>query len=95
MTLKKENQIFKRQLNLKKIQSNIKKNDRLFLSLIFRLSKRATNHLTLVKPSTLLDWQRRFINGFWTYKHKLSGRKQVSNEVKEFILQMKQDNQLC
>jgi len=94
MTLKKENQIYKRQLNLKKVQSNIKKNDRLFLSLIFQLSIRATNHLTLVKPSTLLDWQRRFIKNFWTYKHKPPGRKPVSREIKNLILQMKNDNQL-
>lgn len=94
MTLKKENQIYNRQLNQKKVQSNIKKNDRLFLSLIFRLSKRATNHLTLVKPSTLLDWQRRFIKNYWTYKHKTPGRKSVSREIKNLILQMKIDNQL-
>ena len=94
MTLKKENQIYKRQLNLKKVQSNIKKNDRLFLSLIFRLSKRATNHLTLVKPSTPLDWQRRFIKNYWTYKQKPPGRKSVSREIKNLILQIKNDNQL-
>ena len=94
MILKKENQIYKRQLNLKKVQSNIKKNDRLFLSLIFRLSKRATEHLTIVKPSTLLDWQRRFIKNYWTYKHKPPGRKSVSKEIKNLILQMKNDNQL-
>ncbi len=94
MILKKENQIYKRQLNLKKVQSNIKKNDRLFLSLIFRLSKRAANHLTLVKPSTLLGWQRRFIKNYWTYKHKLPGRNPVSREIKNLILQIKQDNHL-
>jgi putative transposase len=94
MILKKENQIYKRQLNLKKVQSSIKKNDRLFISLIFQLSKRATNHLTLVKPSTLLDWQRRFIKNYWTYKHKPPGRKSVSREIKNLILQMKNDNQL-
>ena len=94
MILKKENQIYKRQLNLKKVQSSIKKNDRLILSLIFKLSKRATNHLTLVKPSTLLEWQRRFIKNYWTYNHKPPGRKPVSREIKKLILQMKKDNHL-
>lgn len=94
MILKKENQIYKRQLNLKKVQSKIKKNDRLFLSMIFRLSKRATNHLTLIKPSTLLAWQRRFIKNYWTYNHKPPGRKPVSREIKSLILQMKKDNHL-
>jgi len=50
--------------------------------------------MTLVKPSTLLDWQRKFIKNYWTYKHGIPGRKPVSNEVKELILQMKQDNSL-
>ena len=94
MILKKENQIYKRQLNLKKVQFKIKKSDRLFISLIFRLSKRASNHLTLVKPSTLLDCQRRFIKNYWSYKHKTPGRKPVSKDIKELILQMKQDNHL-
>jgi len=94
MILKKENQIYKRQLSLKKVQSNIKKNDRLMLSLIFKLSKRASSHLTLVKPSTLLDWQRRFIKNYWTYKHKPPGRKPVSRDIKNLILEMKLDNQL-
>ena len=94
MILKKENQIYKRQLNLKKTQSSIKKNDRLFLSLIFKLSKRASKHLTLIKPSTLLEWQKRFIKNYWTYKHKPPGRKPVSKEIKKLILQMKQDNTL-
>ena len=94
MTLKKENQIYKRQLNHKKVHNSLKRNDRFFLTLIFKLSRRATNHLTIVKPSTLLDWQRRFVKNFWTFKHKKPGRKQVAKDIKELILQMKQENRL-
>lgn len=94
MVLKKENQIYKRQLNLQKVQSNLKKNDRLFLSLLSSLSKKAISHLTIVKPSTLLDWQRRFIKNFWSYKHKTPGRKPISSEIKKLILEMKQKNTL-
>ncbi len=94
MTLKKENQIYKRQLNHKKAHNSLNRRDRLFLTLISKLSRRATNQLTVVKPSTLLDWQRRFIKNFWSYKHKTPGRKPVSSEVKKLILEMKQDNQL-
>ena len=92
--LKKENQIYKRQLNQKKVYNFLKRRDRLFLSMLFKLSRRATNHLTIVKPSTLLDWQRRFVKNFWTYKHKTPGRKPVTKDIKELILQMKQENQL-
>jgi hypothetical protein len=80
MLLKKENEIYKRQLSLQKVQSTLKRRDRLFISLISAISKRAISHLTLVKPSTLLDWQRRFIKDFWTYKHKTPGRKSVSKD---------------
>jgi hypothetical protein len=72
----------------------LKRRDSLFLTLISRLSRRATNQLTLVRPSTLLDWQRRFTKNFWSYKHKTSGRKPVTKDIKKLILQMKQENQL-
>jgi putative transposase len=67
LLIKRENQILKRNLNQKnkKIKSDMK--DRLSLSLIAALSKRAIGHLTLVKPKTLLDWQRKFIKKGWTY----------------------------
>lgn len=94
MILKKENQIFKRQTNLQKVQSTLKRRDRLVLSLLSTLSTRAIAQLTLVKPSTLLDWQRRFIRNYWTYKHKSPGRRPVSKEIKTPILGMKLENQL-
>jgi len=94
MLLKKENQIYKRQINQQKMQSTVQRSDRLIFSLIFKLSRRAITHLTLVKPSTLLVWQRNFIKKFWTYKHKTPGRKPVSKAIKELILEMKQDNHL-
>lgn len=94
MLLKKENQIYKRQINRQKVQSTLKRGDRLILSLISKLSRRAINHLTLVKSSTLLVWQRDFIKNFWTYKHKSPGRKPVSKAIKELILEMKQENLL-
>jgi putative transposase len=94
MILKKENQIYKRQLNHKKVHNSLKRSDRFFLTLIFKLSKRATNHLTIVKPSTLLDWQRRFVKNFWSYKHKTPGRKPVTRDIKNLILDMKQENYL-
>lgn len=94
MAMKKENQVYKRQLNPKKVHNSMKRRDRLFLALISRLSCRAVNHLTIVKPSTLLNWQRRFIKNYWINKHSPPGRKPVSKDIKGLILQMKQDNSL-
>jgi putative transposase len=94
MLLKKENEIYRRQISRQKAQSTLRREDRLLLSLISKLSRRAVNHMTIVKPSTLLDWQRRFIKNYWSYKHKTPGRKPVSKEIKNLILEIKTDNQL-
>jgi len=55
LLLKKENEIMQRHLNLnsQRITSNHK--DRLCLSLIAALSKRAVSHLTIVRPERLLE----------------------------------------
>lgn len=94
MLLKKENQIYKRQINRHKVQSTLQRGDRLLFSLIFKLSRKAINHMTLVEPSTLLNWQRKLIKNFWTFKRKTLGRKSVSKEIKNLILEMKVENQL-
>ncbi len=94
LLLKKENEIMKRHLILqsRKITSN--HTDHICLSLIATLSKRALNHLTIVKPETLLEWQRRFIKKRWSFKQKKRGRKPVSSANKKLILEMKRDNPL-
>jgi transposase InsO family protein len=52
--------------------------------------------LTLVKPKTVLAWQRTLIRRFWTSEHRPAkrGRKPVSAEIKNLILSMKNDNLL-
>jgi putative transposase len=94
LLLKKENEIYKRHLNLQNKKIFTRQNDQLSLSLIASVSKQAINHLTIVKPKTLLDWQKRFIKNYWTYKHKPPGRKPVSKEIKALILELKQENHL-
>lgn len=69
--------------------------DKFSLAMIAALSKRALSHLTLVKPKTLLDWQRRFIKSKWTYPKKKPGRKPVPKSIKDLILEMKIENCLC
>ena len=94
LLLKKENEIYKRHLSLQSKKMHFKKNDKFALSMIKALSTRAINHLTIVKPETVLSWQRRFIKNFWSYKHKSPGRKSIRRDVKDLILEMKQDNYL-
>jgi len=94
LLLKKENEIYKRHLNLQNKRLFFKKTDKFSLAMIKVLSTRAINHLTIVKPETVLSWQRRFIKNFWSYKHTPPGRKPVSRDLKNLILEMKQDNYL-
>ena len=94
LLLKKENEIYKRQLNFKNKRLHFRKSDKFSLAMIRALSARAINHLTIVKPETLLSWQRRFIKNFWSYKHTPPGRKPVSRDLKNLILEMKQENYL-
>ncbi len=94
LLLRKENEILKRNLNLKNKKIKSKMKDRFSLSLIAALSKRAISHLTLVKPKTLLEWQKKFIKNRWTYPKNKPGRKPVPKPVKDLILEMKHDNRL-
>ncbi len=70
----------------------------------FRLSDRVVfailnkaGHLkerfSVVKPETVLGWQRQLIKHFWSFKNsKRVGRPPVSKDVKRLILAMKNDN---
>ncbi len=94
LLFKKENEIYRRHLNIQNKKLQFRKKDKFTLAMIKALSKRAINHLTIVKPETVLSWQRRFIKNFWSYQNKTPGRKPITKDIKELILKMKQDNYL-
>jgi putative transposase len=94
LLLKKENEIYKRHLNLQNKKLHFRKNDKFILAMLKILSQKAINHLTVVKPETVLSWQRRFIKNFWCYKHNKPGRKPITKDIKNLILEMKQENYL-
>ena len=94
LLLKKENEIYRRHLHLQNKKLHFKKSDKFNLSMIKALSSRAINHLTIVKPETLLSWQRKFIKNYWSYKHKTPGRRPITRDIKNLILEMKLDNYL-
>lgn len=94
LLLKKENEIYRRHLNIQNKKLHFRKNDKFSLAMVKALSVRAINHLTIVKPETILSWQRRFIKDFWSYKHKSPGRKSITIDIKTLILEMKQENYL-
>ncbi len=93
LVLKKENQILKRKLNLKRIR--ISKYDKIYFILLNRVHE-IKDYLDLFSPLTLLHWQKMLIKDFWNFfKHDSHpGRKPVPIEVKHLILDMKNNNLL-
>ena len=86
----KEIEILKRKRCNKRLF--IRQADRIILVVLNRLGK-IKDSISIVKPATLLFWQRELINRFWTYKSsKHAGRPPVSEEIKQLILGMKNDN---
>jgi putative transposase len=67
----------------------------LFLVVLHRAAD-INDRLTLVKPETVLSWQRTLIKRFWTLDRPPAqrGRKPVDTDVKNLILSMKKDNLL-
>jgi hypothetical protein len=87
---KKELEILKRQNQRKRL--NIQYSDRVIFSIFNRIGN-IKDILTIVKPETVLLWQKLMIKRFWTYKSKnRSGRHPIKKEIKQIILNMKNDN---
>jgi transposase InsO family protein len=91
--LKKENEILLRKVGNKRVRFSFY--DRFFFVILNRASD-IKDRLTLVKPETVLGWQRTLIRRFWTFEHRPAkrGRKPVSAEIKNLIVSMKNDNLL-
>jgi hypothetical protein len=92
-SLKKENDILLRGVGKKRVHFSI--GDKLFIVVLNRAAD-IKQWLTLVKPETLLDWQRTRVRRFWTFQHAPAkrGRKPVETDLKNLILSMKNDNLL-
>ena len=58
------------------------------------MSKKAKGHVKLIKPDTILRWQRNLIKRFWTFPSYKSrpGRPPVPAWIRELILDMKNKN---
>jgi hypothetical protein len=89
--LKKENEILPRKTGKKNIHFGFY--DKFFLVVLNRVAD-IKRQLTLVKPETVLSWQRNLIKWFWTFEHSPAkrARKPVDADVKDLILSMKNEN---
>ena len=87
---KKEIEILKRQNQKRKLI--FKNSDRIVFAVMNRVSD-IKEHISIVKPATVLRWQKQLIKRFWTYNTKNRGcRPPVKHEVKQLIFNMKNDN---
>jgi len=86
----KEIEVLKRQQGRRRIK--FLHSDRIVFSILNRVGH-LKEHLKLVKPETVLRWQRQLIKHFWTFKGKKRvGRPPVRHEIKQLIVAMKNDN---
>jgi hypothetical protein len=89
--LKKEIEILKRKRKKRALTNHF---DRLFFVFLNKITN-IKDHITIVKPETVLRWQKRnIIKRFWTYKSsgKNKGRKATSKDIRNLILSIKNDN---
>ena len=87
---KKEIEILLRQNQKKRLK--VHHVDRIIFSLLNRIGH-IEDTISIVKPETVLRWQKQLVKRFWTYKTtKRVGRPPVQSEIKQLILSMKNDN---
>jgi transposase InsO family protein len=92
-----ENILLKKQLEIKTrkkhdIRKQLTHSDRVIM-VILNMVGNIKDKVTIIKPETVLKWQRILIKRFWTYPHpKLPGRPTVPANIKNLILSIKNDN---
>ena len=89
--LKKEIEILKRKNAGKKVVTN--HFDRLFIVGLNKILS-IKDYISIVKPETVLRWQRDIIRKLWTFKtlYKKRGRKSVDRDIQNLILEIKNEN---
>ena len=92
VTVKKENLILKR--NLRNIKIRIQPEEKMQFVLFRKLCNKIKNNLTIIKPETLLKWQRMIIKKNWSFlsENKKPGRPPVPTWIKNLILEIKNTN---
>jgi putative transposase len=88
LMLRKELQIIKRQSKKPKFNNW----DRLFFVSIFKANANVINNAITLRPSTIISWHRKLIKKKWDYTREKLGRRPITEEIRQLILQMKAAN---
>ena len=86
--LRQQLAVFKR----KQPRPRLKRQDRLFWTVLRRLYSGWADALIIVKPKTVVSWHRAGFRLFWRWRSRQSGRPKINNEIRELIRRMKADN---
>ena len=90
----KELSLYRRKLSMQNKRIRFSRIDRLFYSLISKLSSKIKSYFTLIKPVTVLEWSKKLIKSFRTYPQykKRIGRPETPDCIKQIVLRMKNEN---
>jgi putative transposase len=92
-----ENLMLKQQLGMfivKEMKPEISDSDRSFLVALKDVFSKWKNFIIVVKPETVIEWQKRRFRSYWRMisKRKNPGRKRISREIISLIKLMKTEN---
>jgi len=93
-----ENLVLRQQLSAyytKKKKPRLANIDRLFWVALKQVWTKWRNHLVIVKPETVIDWQRKRFRKHWTKissQNERPGRKRIKSEIRDLIYRMAEEN---
>jgi putative transposase len=68
--------------------------DRLLWVLLYRIWPQVIDAMVLVKPKTVVEWQRKGFRFYWRWRSHRPGRPRMSREIRDLIRRMSRANPL-
>ena len=87
--------VYLRTIDKKKLKSHIRDRDRRLWLVLKRLLENWTDYLVIVKPKTVIDWERRRFTRFWKKKSQskaTTGRPSIPEQHIEYIRRISGDH---
>src|ERR1700722_15919231 len=99
LRLEAENAVLRQQLNVlrRRLHGRVRftNNDRWFFIQLYRLFPSILQVLTIIRPETLVRWQRAGFRSYWRWKWRpQGGRPQIHTELRALIRRMSVENPL-
>jgi hypothetical protein len=68
--------------------------DRLLWVMLYRICPQVIDAMVLVKPRTVIEWQRKGFRFYWRWRSRRSGRPRTNHEIRDLIRRMSRANPL-